>query len=138
MRALGVAFGLVVLLAPDAVADPAPITPAAELAIDSATTPTTPAPTPTLVHLKSPRRACRLANPDDCATLGPGYFLDEDSYARLDVETRRLQDTETRLKAENQSLRGTLASWQPGWITSLVILSAGFAAGIYVEHRLTN
>lgn len=38
-------------------------------------------------------------------TLPPGYFLDEEAWQERDLEMRRLQEIETRLKAENKSLR---------------------------------
>lgn len=71
--------------------------------------------------------------------LPPGRFLDESTFIVLDDELRRLQDQETRLKAENQSLRDSLAGWQPGWMTIAVTLVLGAAAGVgayyWVEHR---
>jgi hypothetical protein len=65
--------------------------------------------------------------------LPPGYFLDEDSYSKLDTEMRRLQEQETRLGAENRSLRGTLSSWQPGWLVVVGAVVVGATLGFYVH-----
>lgn len=60
--------------------------------------------------------------------LPPGYFLTEPLYSKLDTELIRLQDAETRLTAENETLRKKTESWSPGWRT----LAASFVAGIAV------
>jgi hypothetical protein len=69
----------------------------------------------------------------------PGHFLNDPTYSVLDDELRRLQDSETRLKAENQSLRGAIAGWQPGWLTTVVVFIGGAALGVggyyYVTHH---
>lgn len=49
----------------------------------------------------------------------------------LDAEIRRLQELETRLVAENRSLRDSAKSWQPGWKTLLVTLATGISVGVY-------
>lgn len=93
---------------------------------------------PTFVHLNSPRLAC-LGTQGDlkyCVQLGQGYFMDEPTYSILDAEMRRLQDAETRLKAENASLRASTAGWQPGWMTLMFAAAATATAAIYVEHKL--
>lgn len=67
-------------------------------------------------------------------TLPPGYFLPEPAFERLDAELRRLQDAETRLKAENESLRASAAWSGPGWGTVALVLGAagaGIAAGAH-------
>lgn len=58
--------------------------------------------------------------------LPPGYYLDPATYARLDDELRRLQESETRLKAERESL---LKDAKPVWYWVAGALVAGFAAG---------
>ncbi len=67
--------------------------------------------------------------------LPPGYFLTEETWARLDAETKRLQDQETRLTAENQVLReggGGMPSWW--WVAAGI--AAGAAGGYFVGNRL--
>jgi len=91
----------------------------------------------TFAHLHSPREACLAASdPPDCVSLPAGYFLDEPTYLHLDAEMKRLQDQETRLSTENESLRKTAASWQPGWITLTTALVVGLAAGVYLDRKL--
>ena len=56
-----------------------------------------------IYHLKSPstletQRGSKL-------TLPPGYFLDERTWQDRDAELKRLQEADTRRKAENESLR---------------------------------
>lgn len=63
--------------------------------------------------------------------LPPGYFLTDDTWAALDAELRRLQERETRLGAENESLRASTAPPRWWWVAVGVAtgLAAGFAAG---------
>lgn len=68
--------------------------------------------------------------------LPPGHFLDDTSYVKLDAEVKRLQDTETRLQAENKSLRASLDSWQPGPYTLAGTFLVGLATGVYLWSRL--
>lgn len=71
--------------------------------------------------------------------LPPGHFLDDPAYLVLDDTLHGLQDAKTRLTAENQSLRGAVAGWQPGWLTFATALVGGFVGGFatyyYVTHR---
>src|SRR4051812_44078966 len=92
------------------------------------------APSPT--HMHSPRIACREADPTSCIRLREGWYLDEPGYTALDVEMKRLQDAETRLTAENTSLRSTASGWSPGWRTIAAALVVGIGLGIYVDHKL--
>lgn len=66
--------------------------------------------------------------------LPPGwYVVPPDKWSALDLEMRRLQDAETRLTAENESLRGSTGG--AGFL--LVVcgaLAAGFAAGVLVAR----
>lgn len=66
----------------------------------------------------------------------PGRYLREDLWTRLDAETKRLQDAETRLTATNASLRATLGGWQPGWWTVLAIATGGVGAGWWLHGKL--
>lgn len=65
----------------------------------------------------------------------PGYFIDEVGWSKLDLELRSLQDTRTRLTAENVSLRQTANGWQPGWKTLTLTLAIGLAGGVYLGTR---
>lgn len=63
--------------------------------------------------------------------LPPGFFVPLPLWETLDQEVRRLQDAETRLGAENRSLRASLDEG-PGWGTVALVgltLAAGIAAG---------
>jgi hypothetical protein len=76
-------------------------------------------------HLKSPstletEKGSRLSLP-------PGYFLDEETWREKDLEMRRLQEQETRLTAENESLRK--AADFPPW-AAVALGVAGAALGI--------
>lgn len=60
------------------------------------------------------------------------------AWDKLDAEVRRLQEAEVRLTAENESLRKTARSWQPGWKVVLGTLVAGAALGAYGTYRLLD
>ena len=71
--------------------------------------------------------------------LPPGFFYDEAARAALDAEFKRLQDAETRLTAENGSLRRSADPLPIGWKTLVAGLSAGvvggFVAGILYARK---
>jgi len=64
--------------------------------------------------------------------LPPGRFIDEPTFALLDLEVRRLQERETRLAAENKSLRETATSSRI-WKFTVAALAIGFASGVAVQ-----
>jgi hypothetical protein len=66
--------------------------------------------------------------------LPPGYFLTEPDWSKLDAELRRLQNAETRLDAENKSMRKSLDDG-PGWGTLIITVTA-FAAGVGITFAL--
>lgn len=72
--------------------------------------------------------------------LPPGYFLDEPAWSALDTELRRLQDAETRLAAENTSLRAsartTTPTSPPSWYVVVSTFATGVAVGWYVHSKL--
>lgn len=117
-----------------ATADPGAPTPAPTTDLPPAAATSSPA--PSFAHLNSPREACTLTTTPSCVLLAPGYYLDESAWATRDAELKRLQDAETRLAAENQSLRGALDGWQPGWKTLVLTLASGLALGAYLDHAL--
>lgn len=89
---------------------------------------------PVHLHMRTPSTV--TTDGGSTLQLPPGYFLDEDSYSKLDNEVRRLQGQETRLVAENGSLRKTLSSWQPGWVVVASAVAGGIALGFYVHSKL--
>lgn len=93
---------------------------------------------PPFVHMHTPRLAClgTMDQPVGCVRLSEGYYFDEPTYDRLDAEVKRLQDAETRLRAENDSLRKSAQAWQPGWLTVVTAAVTGAVLAIYVERRL--
>lgn len=66
--------------------------------------------------------------------LPPGYYLSEPAFDKLDAELRRAQDAETRLGAENKSLRASARSAGFGFRTVAVIVAGAFAGGIAIAH----
>lgn len=61
------------------------------------------------------------------------HILDGTSWQKLDDETHRLQDQETRLKTENESLKKSMNSWwEPGWGTVVVLTGLAIATGTVV------
>lgn len=79
----------------------------------------------------------RLKSPSELVTqkgsklsLPPGYFLDEQTWQDRDAELKRLQEQETRLKAENRSLRKTVEIDAIPWKTIACAMLFGAGAGI--------
>lgn len=68
--------------------------------------------------------------------LPPGYFFDEGTFDKLDAELRRLQEQETRLTAENESLRDSSRHYFPGWVVVGAAVAAGIAAGIWIGVKI--
>lgn len=64
------------------------------------------------------------------------HILTDNTWRTLDDEMLRLQESEIRLIAENQSLRQTADAWQPSWITLALALGTGIAAGMYIQSKL--
>jgi hypothetical protein len=59
--------------------------------------------------------------------LPPGYYFSEGAYNTLDAEVKRLQDAETRLGAENESLRKSAESGS--WKGYAITFGLGIVAG---------
>lgn len=91
----------------------------------------------TPIRAHEPAQVCiRGAVPARCADVPPGVYVPEGRWEALDVEMRRLQDQETRLSAENKSLRESAGSWQPGWYTLTATLLTGLVGGWYLHEKL--
>jgi hypothetical protein len=88
------------------------------------------------VHLHSPRVACLMPGMTDCAQLQPGWFMGEEAYLKLNDNLKLLQDSKTRLTAENKSLRQAVQTWQPGWMALLGSFASGIAIAVYVESKV--
>lgn len=95
------------------------------------TTKTAADPAPNNLRLTGPREICKVEPERVCLTVGPGRYLDEPTWTVLDTEVRRLQDRETRLDAENRSLRESTKGWSPGWRTLALTLGTGIAIGAF-------
>lgn len=87
---------------------------------------------PVIIHLKSD--ADCVSTKGSHFQLPPGYELDEPTWATKDAEMRRLQDAETRLSAENTSLKAS-ASDSVSWKLVVTVASVAFAAG-YAATKL--
>lgn len=107
----------------------------AALSLTTARSAAEPAPSVPHLHLMGPRTVCKPdTTPPECRLLPPGHFVDEPSWSLLDNELRRLQDAETRLTAENHSLRETTKGWRPGW----KILGSTLITGIFIGWRASR
>ncbi len=87
---------------------------------------------PTVRHVLAPAVCSTEKTPR--FDLPPGYFYDETTSQVLDAEIRRLQDAETRLTAENKSLRASASGLPISWGVAVAVASAigvGFAIGHY-------
>lgn len=80
----------------------------------------------------------RLESPSTVVTDGgtelrlpPGYFVPDVTWQRLDAEVVRLQNTETRLEAENRTLRETPPPTRQWWIGAGIGLVAGIVLGAW-------
>lgn len=78
----------------------------------------------------------RMPNGFDYFVPQGSHILQPEAYSELDLEMKRLQDAETRLLAENRSMRETASSWQPGWKTLTLTFVAGLVGGAYIYSKL--
>ncbi len=67
--------------------------------------------------------------PQGTHVLAPG------AWEPLDAEMLRLQEQETRLKAENESFRKSADKFEPGWKLLVSALVIGIAGGAYVGAK---
>lgn len=68
--------------------------------------------------------------------LAAGFYFDQAEHDRVEKEWHRLQDSETRLTAENASMKKTLAGWQPGWYVLAGALLGGVLLGWYLHSKI--
>jgi hypothetical protein len=89
--------------------------------------------------LPAPRTICKQAEtpgaPPVCRELPAGRFLDEPAWSALDTEMKRLQDVETRLRAENDVYKKNADTWSPGWKTLVGAVVTGISVGVYAATR---
>lgn len=83
-----------------------------------------------ILHLQTPTTGKTDGGTD--LRLPPGYFFDEPTHTTLDAEMRRLQERETRLAAENKSLRSSAKGISFGWYALAGALVTGFTVGVFV------
>lgn len=81
-----------------------------------------------IYHVKSP--SVLKTEKGSELKLPPGYFLDEQAWQERDGELKRLQEQETRLVAENVSLRKSARDDYP-WIATGIVGAFGVAAGVF-------
>lgn len=83
------------------------------------------------VNLRTRDPATLITDRGRAARVPPGRFLSEDLWQKLDREVKRLQDAETRLAAENKSLRESADAPGWGWVIGAGLgLAAGIAIGV--------
>lgn len=88
---------------------------------------------PVYLRMRNPTELC-LPDRVQCTELPPGRFIQEDLWVELDNEFKRLQDKETRLTAENKSLRES-ATDVP-WLALTIAASVGILTGVYIGTKL--
>lgn len=105
------------------------------LTATAAADPEQPVPTlpPPFLRMRLPAKIC-WPDLSTCADVEAGYYIEEHLYNELDVEMRRLQDQETRLGAENKSLRSSADAFP--WLPVAIGVGVGFVAGVYLGTKL--
>lgn len=83
-----------------------------------------------IYHLKSPSEV--VTEKGSKLSLPPGYFLDEKTWQERDAELKRLQEDETRKRAENESLRKSAE--EVPWKTVACALVFGAFVGYLGVH----
>lgn len=87
----------------------------------------------TCLHHRAPAKL--LTGDGSTYDLPPGYTVPEDRFSALDRELRRLQEVETRVTAENKSLRKSAKS-VVRWPAIGVAVVAGLLVGVAVGSAL--
>lgn len=81
-----------------------------------------------IYHIKSPSTLKTEKGSE--LKLPPGYFLDEKTWQERDLELKQKQESETRLKAENKSLRKSATEYP--WLATGFVGAFGVAVGIFI------
>lgn len=89
---------------------------------------TSPEETSSPIRIKTPFRVISQGGTD--LQLPPGYILNEPQWDKLDAEIHRLQTSETRLEAENKSLKDSATSL--GGNFGLVLGALGVSVGVLI------
>ena len=55
---------------------------------------------------------------------------------KIDFKIKTLEESETRLRAENIYMKNRVKGWQPGGKTLLVSAITGIVTGIYIGYKL--
>ncbi len=100
-------------------------------------------PAPVVLPMPKPHMLLRtgdgeLRGPDGRTYLLPqlSHVLNPDGWSELDAEMMRLQEVETRLKAENKSLRSSASDFP--WLPVAIGTSLGIAAGVYLGVKYSK
>ncbi len=91
---------------------------------------------PVYFHVASNSTLRTDTRPDLEVRLPPGYFMDESTHKKVDDELKFLQERNTRLTAENYSLKTVASGYLPGWKIVIVSALLGVAGGIYIGTKL--
>lgn len=88
-----------------------------------------------LIHIQSPSTVKTDGGTE--IRLAPSFCVDESGWNKLDLEVHRLQTTETRLTAENRSLRKSASqeAFTFGWKSLTSAVALGLAAGYWIAAR---
>jgi hypothetical protein len=96
-----------------------------------------PAPPPDLAHYVHFESAFHYKSQGGSeGDLGSGYYVDDTTWKKIDADVKATQDLQTRLLAENASMRKTLASWQPGWYVLAVAAISGITLGWVAAKKI--
>lgn len=89
-------------------------------------------------HLRMKDASTLILKSGRTLDLSPGRYITEEKFSAFELETKRLQEAEIRLKAENESLRKSAEGWRPGWKILAGAVLTGIGVGVYVTVRVTE
>ena len=81
-----------------------------------------------ILHIKTPSTLKTEGGSE--LRLPPGYFLDEEAWRERDLELKRLQESDVRLRAENRSLRKSAEADAIPWKTIGCAIVFGAFVGV--------